>query len=50
MQITCQSRLLGPDSSVLTLGYTESVHKFRDNAVTGDIPLISLVLKSMVPP
>ena len=23
---------------------------FRDNAVTGDIPLISLVLKSMVPP
>ena len=27
-----------------------SVHKFRDNTVTGDIALISLVLKSMVPP
>ena len=26
------------------------MHKFRDNAVTGDIPLISLVLTSMVPP
>ena len=26
------------------------VHSFRDNAVTGDIPLISLVLESMVPP
>ena len=25
------------------------VHKFRDNAVTGDIPLISPVLESMVP-
>ena len=25
------------------------MHFFRDNAVTGDIPLISLVLKSMVP-
>ena len=25
------------------------MHKFRDNAVTGDIPLISLVLTSMVP-
>ena len=29
---------------------TEFVHKFRDNAVTGDIPLISLVLTSMVSP
>ena len=26
------------------------VHRFRDNAVTGDIPLISPVLESMVPP
>ena len=26
------------------------MHNFRDNAVTGDIPLISLVLISMVPP
>ena len=26
------------------------VHRFRDKAVTGDIPLISPVLESMVPP
>ena len=26
------------------------VHRFCDNAVTGDIPLISPVLESMVPP
>ena len=52
LQITGQSRLLGPDSSVLTLvdsAQTEFVHNFRDNAVTGDISLISLVLESMVP-
>ena len=29
---------------------TEFVHNFRDNAVSGDIPLISPVLESMVPP
>ena len=51
LQITGQSRLLGSDSSVLLIfisAQTEFVHLFRDNAVTGDIPLISPVLESMV--
>ena len=46
LQITGQSRLSGPDSSVLILGWLCP----NDNAVTDDIPLISIVLTSMVPP